>query len=88
MFKAAIKTTDRCLAHFYVGEWHLLRKEFADATADLKAAVELCSRDVTEYRAAVAELARQKPYLRTASWVLPQSPAACGRSLSCSKWPH
>jgi tetratricopeptide (TPR) repeat protein len=61
MFKAAVKRTDRCLAHFYVGEWHLLRKEIADAASDLKAAAELCSRDVIEYRAAVAELARLKP---------------------------
>jgi tetratricopeptide (TPR) repeat protein len=61
MLKAAVKTTDRCLAHFYVGEWHLLRKELADATSNLKAASELCLRDVIEYRAAVAELARLKP---------------------------
>jgi tetratricopeptide (TPR) repeat protein len=61
MLKAAVRTTDRCLAHFYVGEWHLLRKELADATSNLKAAAELCSTDVIEYRAAVAELARLKP---------------------------
>lgn len=60
LIKAAVKTTDRCLAHFYVGEWYLLRSEINDATSNLKAAVALCSRDVIEYRAAVAELARLK----------------------------
>jgi lipoprotein NlpI len=60
MLKAASKTTDRCLAYFYIGEWHILRNELAEAEANLNGAAELCSRDGIEYRAAVAELARQK----------------------------
>jgi lipoprotein NlpI len=60
MLKAAVKTTDRCLVYFYVGEWHMIRNELAEAAADLNSAAELCSRDGFEYRAAVAELARLK----------------------------
>jgi tetratricopeptide (TPR) repeat protein len=60
MLKAAVKTTDRCLVYFYVGEWHMIRNELAEAAADLNSAAELCSRDRFEYRAAIAELARLK----------------------------
>jgi hypothetical protein len=61
MLAAAVKRSDRCLAQFYVGEWHTLKGNSRDATAALGAAAEICSHDSIEYRAATAELARLKP---------------------------
>jgi tetratricopeptide (TPR) repeat protein len=59
--EGAAKTTDqRCEAQFYIGEWHLLRKDRTEATRALLAAVDSCPKDFVEYRAAVEELKRVK----------------------------
>jgi lipoprotein NlpI len=61
MLNAALRRSDRCLVQFHVGEWHALRSQSAEAMTALSAAVEICSKDSIEYRAATAELARLKP---------------------------
>jgi lipoprotein NlpI len=59
--EAAAKTPEqKCEAQFYIGEWHLSRKDRAEATKALQAAVDSCPKDFVEYRAAVAELKRVK----------------------------
>ena len=55
------KPDEVCEAHFYIGEWHLLRDDKSAATASLKFAVDTCSRHLVEYRAAVEELKRLNP---------------------------
>jgi tetratricopeptide (TPR) repeat protein len=52
---------EKCEVQFYTGEWHLLRGEHAEAGKALKAAADLCAKDVAEYDGAVAELKRFKP---------------------------
>ena len=47
-----------CEANFYLGEWHLLRQERAEARILLGKAVAECPRDLFEYEGAVAELKR------------------------------
>lgn len=51
---------EKCEAQFYIGEWHLLKKEKDQATKALQAAVDNCPKDFVEYRAAVEELKRVK----------------------------
>jgi tetratricopeptide (TPR) repeat protein len=58
---AALKRTDRCMAHFYIGEWYGLRDKPSEAAAMLNAATEICDKASVEYRAALAELKRLKP---------------------------
>jgi tetratricopeptide (TPR) repeat protein len=53
---------DRCEAHFYVGEWHLLQGNPATAAAILKIAADSCPKNFIEYTGAQAELNRLKPY--------------------------
>lgn len=53
------KATDNdslCEAIFYVGEWHLLRGETADATQKFKAALLSCPKTFMEYEGAGGEL--------------------------------
>jgi lipoprotein NlpI len=54
---AANGTNERCEAQFYVGEWHVLRKDGA-ATDSLKAALDTCPKHLIEYSSAQAELKR------------------------------
>jgi len=61
MLDAAVRRSDRCLVQFYVGEWHTLKGNSGKAMTALSTAVEICSKDTLEYRAATAELARLKP---------------------------
>jgi lipoprotein NlpI len=59
--EGAAKTSDqKCEAQFYIGEWHLSRKDRTEATRALQAAVGSCPKDFVEYRAAVEELKRVK----------------------------
>jgi tetratricopeptide (TPR) repeat protein len=58
---AAGKPDEVCEAHFYIGEWHLLRGDKSAATASLKIAVDTCPRYLVEYIAAVEELKRINP---------------------------
>jgi lipoprotein NlpI len=66
----AIKVDERCQAHFYVGEWHLLlyvgewhllRGDRVAARMALKAAVDICPKTLIEYDVARAELQRLQP---------------------------
>jgi len=58
---AAGKPDERCEAQLYIGEWHLLRGNGAEAKPALQAAVDTCPKDFIEYVAAVAELKRLNP---------------------------
>ena len=58
---AAATPEQRCEAQFYVGEWHVLKGNRADAEIALKAAVDTCPKTFVEYTAATAELKRIKP---------------------------
>jgi lipoprotein NlpI len=55
---AAKGSDERCEAQFYVGQWHVLKGNAAEAAATHKIAVDTCPKDFYEYRAAVAELKR------------------------------
>ena len=57
---AAVKADDRCEAQFYIGQWHVLKSNAAEAAVSLKAAVDTCPKTFIEYHAAVAELKRLK----------------------------
>ncbi len=50
----------KCEAKFYIGEWHLQKKDMGEATKALQAAVDTCPKDYVEYRGAVEELKRLK----------------------------
>ena len=58
---AAVKPDDRCEAYFYVGQWHVLKDNKADAEAALKTALDTCPKTFIEYAAAVAEWKRLRP---------------------------
>ena len=47
-----------CEAHFYIGEWHLLKGSRAPAVASLRAARDQCPKGFVEYTGAVQELKR------------------------------
>jgi lipoprotein NlpI len=51
---------EKCEAQFYIGEWHLLRKDRSEAAKALQAAADSCPKDFVENRAAVEELKRLK----------------------------
>ena len=54
---AAARSGDqRCEAHYYVGDWHLLHDARTDAIAAFRRAAETCKRNFIEYYGAVAEL--------------------------------
>ncbi len=57
---AASSTDERCEVEFYIGEWHLLRGNSADARTALKAAADTCPQTFIEYDGAVGELKRLK----------------------------
>jgi lipoprotein NlpI len=58
---AAAKADDRCEAHFYIGQWHVLKGNLADARKALEVAANTCTKIFIEYDVAVAELKRLKP---------------------------
>jgi tetratricopeptide (TPR) repeat protein len=51
---------DKCIAHFFVAEWHLDRDEKEAAARTLRQAVEICPKDAVELAAVKAELKRIK----------------------------
>jgi len=53
---AARSADERCEAHYYIGEWHLLHDARADAIAAFRRAAENCKRNFIEYYGALAEL--------------------------------
>ena len=57
---AAIKPDDRCEAQFYIGQWHILKSNAAEAASALKVAVDTCPKTFVEFTAAIAELNRLK----------------------------
>jgi tetratricopeptide (TPR) repeat protein len=56
----ASKPEERCEAHFYIGQWHLVRGNRAPALNALRTAVDTCPKDFVEYQGAVVELKRLK----------------------------
>jgi tetratricopeptide (TPR) repeat protein len=59
--EGAAKTPgEKCEAQFYIGEWHLLRKDRSEAAKALQAAADSCPKDFVENRAAAEELKRLK----------------------------
>lgn len=58
---AAVKPDHHCEAQLYIGQWHVLKGNAADAETALKVAVETCPKNFIEHTAAVAELKRLKP---------------------------
>lgn len=59
--EGAAKTAEqKCEVQFYIGEWHLTRKDRSEAIKALQAAIDSCPKDFVEYRAAVDELKRVK----------------------------
>jgi lipoprotein NlpI len=61
MRAAAEKPGQKCEVEFYVGEWHLLRGNSAEARSAVKVATDICPKSLIEYVGAVAELKRLKP---------------------------
>jgi lipoprotein NlpI len=62
---AAVKPDDRCEAHFYVGEWHILKGNSTEAETALKVVAETCPKVFPEHPAAIAELKRLKNELQS-----------------------
>jgi lipoprotein NlpI len=58
MIASAITSDERCEAQFYLGQWHILRRELTDAVKLLRDAVEICPKPFIEYKGAMAELKR------------------------------
>jgi tetratricopeptide (TPR) repeat protein len=58
---SAITADQRCEAHYYTGEWRLLRNDKPGALADLQAAIDMCPKTFSEYMGAVAEKKRLSP---------------------------
>lgn len=57
---AAKTPGEKCEAQFYVGEWHLSRKDRPEAIKALQSAADNCPKDFVESRAAIEELKRLK----------------------------
>ena len=57
---SAAKPDERCWAHFYVGEWHMLQNNRDEAAKALQVAKDTCpkDKDFDGYTAAVADLQR------------------------------
>ena len=55
---AADGPSQKCDAHFYISQWHLLRGDRAQAQASLRIAADVCPRSDYEHMGARAELAR------------------------------
>ena len=55
---SAMNASERCEAHFYIGQWYILNGLVINAKEALKIAVETCPSDFYEYTGAVAELKR------------------------------
>jgi tetratricopeptide (TPR) repeat protein len=60
MLSAAARPDHLCQAQFYLGEWHLLRRNSSDAKSALQTAADICPKSSDAYQGAVAELTRLK----------------------------
>jgi len=58
MWNASATSEERCEAQFYLGEWHLLGGNRADAAAAFRTAAQTCPMIAYEYNGAIAELQR------------------------------
>ncbi len=56
--RAARKPGEVCMAHFYIGEWHLLRDQKTEAATALQRAADMCPTEYLNLNAARAELKR------------------------------
>jgi lipoprotein NlpI len=56
LLAVATTTNNRCEAHFYIGELHLIRGERAAAMDPLRTALDTCPKSFVEYQTAQAEL--------------------------------
>jgi hypothetical protein len=54
--KSAVRPVERCQAHFYIGQWHIVRSEYSAAEAALSVAVDICSRYSPEYFGALVDI--------------------------------
>jgi rhomboid protease GluP len=55
---SATKSEEFCEAHYYLGQWLLLRKEVVKAASEFEAAKASCPKTFFEYEGAIAELAK------------------------------
>jgi lipoprotein NlpI len=60
LLEAATTPSYRCQAQFFIGEWKILNSDVPEGVKLLTAAVEICSKDAIESKAAIAELKRLK----------------------------
>jgi lipoprotein NlpI len=60
VLSTASKPEERCEAQFYIGEWHILKSNAAEAADALQAAVDACPKTFIEYLVAIVELKRLK----------------------------
>jgi tetratricopeptide (TPR) repeat protein len=67
---------ERCEAHFYIGEWHLLRRDGAAARRAWETAIDTCPKSLAEYAGAVAELKRLGPVVGATPASAPAKPSA------------
>jgi tetratricopeptide (TPR) repeat protein len=60
MLEAAATPYNRCQAQFFLGEWHLVKKEAEEAANAFKAALDTCPKMSSEYIVASAEVNQLK----------------------------
>ncbi len=58
---AAAKGDQSCVAQFFLGQWHVLHRNHAQAVAALRAASERCPKTFVHYDIALVELRRLNP---------------------------
>jgi hypothetical protein len=61
MRASANTLNEKCEAQCYLGEWHLLHDNAAEAKASLRLAAESCPKNSNEFAGAVTELKRLAP---------------------------
>ncbi len=61
ILKAASNADEKCEAHFYAGQWHLLRDDKAAARTMLSVSSKTCQKSYFEYLASLADLKRLGP---------------------------
>jgi Tfp pilus assembly protein PilF len=57
----AVNSDERCIANFHVGQWHLLKRDVAQARNALQNAVDTCTKIQIEHDVAAADLKRLAP---------------------------
>jgi tetratricopeptide (TPR) repeat protein len=72
---SAKSPAEQCEAQFYIGEWHLLRRDRAAARRAWETAVDTCPKSLAEYAGAVAELKRLGPVVGATPAPAPVKPS-------------